>query len=295
MAAIQQVENGNILNNKPSNDAAGPAGGELGYDQFLKLLCAEMQYQDPLEPTSNTEYVAQLATFSQMEAMLNMQNTIASSNANALVGKYVEIHSTSETTGETFVTEGFVDLVQYMDGKQFLSVNGKLYPVSDVYKVADQVYIEAITLAQSFMDAVAKLPDADKLTLKDREEVEKLIKVYTEMSAYQKAYVSQEVHDRFGKIAGTMKGMAFHDDLSKLPEVDKLTLNDKKAIEKIEELRKTYDSLSSFEKGFINEKDYKKLQEYEKKVEELGGGNAGGSEGSGNTDSGADGDGGKTV
>ena len=147
MAAIQQVENGNILNNKPSNDAAGPAGGELGYDQFLKLLCAEMQYQDPLEPTSNTEYVAQLATFSQMEAMLNMQNTIASSNANALVGKYVEIHSTSETTGETFVTEGFVDLVQYMDGKQFLSVNGKLYPVSDVYKVADQVYIEAITLA----------------------------------------------------------------------------------------------------------------------------------------------------
>ena len=120
-----------------------------------------------LEPTSNTEYVAQLATFSQMEAMLNMQNTIASSNANALVGKYVEIHSTSETTGETFVTEGFVDLVQYMDGKQFLSVNGKLYPVSDVYKVADQVYIEAITLAQSFMDAVAKLPDADKLTLKE--------------------------------------------------------------------------------------------------------------------------------
>lgn len=295
MAAIQQVENGNILNNKPSNDAAGPAGGELGYDQFLKLLCAEMQYQDPLEPTSNTEYVAQLATFSQMEAMLNMQNTIASSNANALVGKYVEIHSTSETTGETFVTEGFVDLVQYMDGKQFLSVNGKLYPVSDVYKVADQVYIEAITLAQSFTDAVAKLPDADKLTLKDREEVEKLIKVYTEMSAYQKAYVSQEVHDRFGKIAGTMKGMAFRDDLSKLPEVDKLTLNDKKAIEKIEELRKTYDSLSSFEKGFIDEKDYKKLQEYEKKVEELGGGNAGGSEGSGNTDSGTDGDGGKTV
>ena len=115
------------------------------------------------------------------------------------------------------------------------------------------------------------------------------------MSAYQKAYVSQEVHDRFGKIAGTMKGMAFHDDLSKLPEVDKLTLNDKKAIEKIEELRKTYDSLSSFEKGFIDEKDYKKLQEYEKKVEELGGGNAGGSEGSGNTDSGTDGDGGKTV
>ena len=63
-----------------------------------------MQYQDPLEPTSNTEYVAQLATFSQMEATLGMQSTIESSNANALVGKYVIIKTTS-STGETTATQ----------------------------------------------------------------------------------------------------------------------------------------------------------------------------------------------
>ena len=88
MALIQPVEDGKIPKDT-STTSKSDTSNDLGYDQFLQLLCAEMQYQDPLEPTSNTEYVAQLATFSQMEATLGMQSTIESSNANALVGKYV--------------------------------------------------------------------------------------------------------------------------------------------------------------------------------------------------------------
>ena len=110
MALIQPVEDGKIPKDT-STTSKSDTSNDLGYDQFLQLLCAEMQYQDPLEPTSNTEYVAQLATFSQMEATLGMQSTIESSNANALVGKYVIIKTTS-STGETTATQGFVDYVQ---------------------------------------------------------------------------------------------------------------------------------------------------------------------------------------
>lgn len=39
----------------------------LGYDDFLKLLLAQMQNQDPLKPIDSTEYVSQLATFSNVE------------------------------------------------------------------------------------------------------------------------------------------------------------------------------------------------------------------------------------
>ena len=59
----------------------------LDKDAFLQLLVAEMQNQDPLEPSSNTEYVAQLATFTQVEEMQNMANSMAQNQANALVGK----------------------------------------------------------------------------------------------------------------------------------------------------------------------------------------------------------------
>ena len=38
---------------------------------FLQLLVAEMKYQDPLEPTTNTEYVSELASFTQVEATQN--------------------------------------------------------------------------------------------------------------------------------------------------------------------------------------------------------------------------------
>ena len=115
MALIQQVKDGKFIDETTGTGSTSTKSSdkdkktnELGYDQFLQILCAEMQYQDPLEPTSNTEYVAQLATFSQMEATLGMQSTIESSNANALVGKYVIIKTTS-STGETTATEGFVD------------------------------------------------------------------------------------------------------------------------------------------------------------------------------------------
>ena len=83
MALVQAVENGKIK--ESTTETTTSAGNDLGYDEFLQLLCAEMQYQDPLEPTSNTEYIAQLATFSQLESQLSVQSTIEASSANDLV------------------------------------------------------------------------------------------------------------------------------------------------------------------------------------------------------------------
>ncbi|MBR2535436.1 MAG: flagellar hook assembly protein FlgD [Hyphomicrobium sp.] len=50
-----------------ANDSVSATKPTLGYDDFLKLLLAQMQNQDPLKPIDSTEYVSQLATFSNVE------------------------------------------------------------------------------------------------------------------------------------------------------------------------------------------------------------------------------------
>ena len=200
MALIAPVQDGTIQNDKIASEKEKEAEekGKLGYDQFLQLLCAEMQYQDPLEPTSNTDYVAQLATFSQVEATLNMQDALQSSMANDLVGKYVLIKD-SGTNGIN-VDEGYVDYVEYDNGQQYLYINGNKYSVSDVYQVIDGDYMEAVTLASAFVAAVAKLPDPSKLTVKDVDAVKKLATVYQSLSAYQKQYISSDTLKKYNEL-----------------------------------------------------------------------------------------------
>ncbi len=209
MALIQPIDNGKVVDLTSDEDKA-PKTNELGYDQFLQLLCAEMQYQDPLEPTSNTEYVAQLATFSQMEAMLNMQNTIESSNANNLVGKYVIVKTTS-ATGNTTAEAGFVDYVQYEGTKQYLYINGNRYSIDDVYQVADTDYMEAVTLAEAFKQQIAKLPSADDLTLADKDAVEKIAAVYASMTSYQQSYIDKDTMEKFSALVQKMNELVAAD------------------------------------------------------------------------------------
>ena len=80
---------------------------QMGKDEFLTLLIAQLSHQDPTNPMDNTEFVAQMAQFSSLEQMHNMSNgfeKIASvmhnNDAISTIGKTVEIEmGTDKITG----------------------------------------------------------------------------------------------------------------------------------------------------------------------------------------------------
>lgn len=111
----------------------------LNMKNFLSLLVAEMQNQDPLEPTSNSDYMAQMATFSQVEATSEMNERVLSQTASNLIGKAVIVKTDTNSTG---YAGGIVNGWQEIDGIVYLGINGNLYDINDVDQVIDKDYYE---------------------------------------------------------------------------------------------------------------------------------------------------------
>lgn len=113
---------------------------ELGKDAFLQLLVAQMKYQDPLNPSSDTEFISQLAQFSALEQMQNLNTTMANSQAFGYVGKYVVIDS-SDSSGNAVSAEGIVDYVKVSNGNVYVGIGEKTYLASDVVSIIDTDYL----------------------------------------------------------------------------------------------------------------------------------------------------------
>ena len=277
MAAIAQVKDGKIIE---SNSAASIAdsvkknGSTMDKEAFLNLLVAQMKYQDPLEPTSNTEFVSQYAQFSALEQMQNMCATLELSRASTLVGQTVSVNTT-DSTGKTTTIQGMVDYVVYENNKAYVSIEGNLYALDDVYGVADTKYLDAYDKAEELAAAIIKLPSYENLTLDDKEYVDEVMAIYKGMSKYERSFVAGALVDKLGKAATRMDELVkdligdFMEAVDELPAKEDLTLEDKEKIDKVNEM---YAGMSDYEKKFVSKEDLEKLEEYTKYMEELGSG-----------------------
>jgi len=184
----QSTASQNSLSSKATKSSSS-----LDKDAFLQLLVAQMKYQDPLEPTDNTEYISQLATFSELEEMQNLSATASLSRASSLVGKEVVVKTVNTSTGGTTINQGYVDYVVYENNKAYVSIDEALYSVDDVYEVIDSNYSEAYTLAKQFVSALSSFPGVNNLTTDYEEALTTLRTTYDEMSSYQKSFVASDV------------------------------------------------------------------------------------------------------
>lgn len=130
-----------LANAVTSSTTTKTSNSSLDKDAFLQLLVAQMQYQDPLEPTSNTEYMSQLAQFSTVEELQNINSTFSSNQALNLAGQYV-ILKVPSSSGETKEVSGLVDYVTVSEGKAYFSISDQYYSADYLDSVVSLDYLE---------------------------------------------------------------------------------------------------------------------------------------------------------
>ena len=117
----------------------------LGKDQFLQLLITQLRHQDPINPVEDKEFIAQLAQFSSLEQMQNLntnlgemmlaqQKLTALGQATQMIGQEVELFTNE---GESLF--GRVRGVQFKNGWPQIMVDGKLYDFGEVVAIREGV------------------------------------------------------------------------------------------------------------------------------------------------------------
>jgi flagellar basal-body rod modification protein FlgD len=147
------------LINKKINHGKEGNKGELGKDSFMKLLITQLRYQDPTRPMEDREFIAQMAQFSTLEQMTNMNKEIAgmvkstrSAEAFSFLGR--QIDSMNPASGRR--VSGTVTSIQYDGDEQMLMVGNEAVRLSDVHSVrtAEPASTEG-TPAQAIMNTLS--------------------------------------------------------------------------------------------------------------------------------------------
>lgn len=203
---IAQFKDGEFVSgvNTSSSKTKEKNNSGMDSDAFLTLLVAEMQNQDPLEPTSNTEWVSQYATFTEVAEIQAIGEKMGTVQAQGLVGKQV-IMKVENSAGETEYIQGRVDYVEYQGDKAFLSIGGNKYPIDKLDTIADDEYLEAMEMLTNITDGLKKLPDIDDITLEHQDTITGLARIINGMSDYQFSFVPEETFNLIEKYAAKLQ------------------------------------------------------------------------------------------
>jgi flagellar basal-body rod modification protein FlgD len=173
---IQQI----IDESSANSTASERKTGELGKNDFLNLLVTQLQYQDPLNPTDNTQFISQMAQFSSLEEMQNLNESFSSNRAYSLIGKNVTA-TVEDTDGSSKEVTGDVTSVKVRSGVVYVVVDDQDIKVEDVTDVS-----EGSAAHQSNMSGYTALIGCDVTGLAYDATNGSMIKVAGQVNAIQK-------------------------------------------------------------------------------------------------------------
>ena len=265
-------------------------GSGVDSEAFLTLLVAEMKNQDPLEPTSNTEWVSQYATFTQVSEIQAIGDAMNGVQAQGLVGKNV-IMKVTDSTGNTDYVSGMVDRVGYEEGKAHLYIDGSPYSIDDLDTVISDEYMAATEKADDVAMRLKELPSVNNITEDEVASVVELGQIINNMTDYEKSFLADDTIDTVNQYvnrataivkeaqevaaeqqkaeeeaAAKKAAQAVADALDKLPSVDEISLSNE---EVITTLHNTVEAMSTFQKGYVGQDNLDKVENYYYRLKDL--------------------------
>lgn len=117
-----------------TGNTGGTGNATLGKDAFLKLLVTQLQNQDPMNPLQDTQFIAQMAQFSELEQMQNVNQTLVINQATSLIGR--QVTWLDDATGEP--RQATVTAVQVTPDAVNVQVGDGIYVAVDKITAIDQ-------------------------------------------------------------------------------------------------------------------------------------------------------------
>lgn len=157
------------------------ASDTLTQTDFLSLMVAQLKNQDFTNPTDNTEFIAQMAQFSSLQAMTETTYYSTATYASSLVGKTVTIAAT-DASGNLATTTDVVSSIKFNGKAIEVIVGGKTYSLSNVMEVKatsattspeTEALLKAAEAATKAAEAATKALKAG--TAEEDEELEEIV------------------------------------------------------------------------------------------------------------------------
>jgi flagellar basal-body rod modification protein FlgD len=121
---------GTYANQAAANGTTGSSSGTtVDYQSFLKLLVAQMKNQDPTSPMESTDYVAQLATFSQVEQSVKVNSKLDQLLQSSQLSQASSIIGRTVTSADGTLSGKVSEVRLFSDGIIAVLENGKEIPM----------------------------------------------------------------------------------------------------------------------------------------------------------------------
>jgi len=131
---MSAIDTSNNISSTTGTSTTSTSKSTLGKDDFLKMLVTQLKYQDPLKPMDDTAFVAQMAQFSSLEQMQNMNSATLATQANLMIGSKI-----TWTDKDGVVQSGIVTAAKFAKGQtpslQVGSVSVAVDQVTEVTQV----------------------------------------------------------------------------------------------------------------------------------------------------------------